>query len=104
MKLLLLSDAHANLPALDAVLSHATCDKVLFMGDVVDYSPFPFEVYSRLHQVRALRVLGNHDAAASFGFDCQEPPEMREASLLTREKISSKRMPKKGNAGQGVNY
>ncbi|MDG6908169.1 MAG: metallophosphoesterase family protein [Nitrososphaerota archaeon] len=101
MKALLISDVHANLPALDAVLNKISYDRVLFMGDAVDYGPFPFEVYSRLHQVRAIRVLGNHDAAASFGVDCQSTPEMHEASILTRNVITSKRMPKRAMQALG---
>jgi predicted phosphodiesterase len=95
MEVLLISDVHANLPALDAVLNQASYDEVLFMGDAVDYGPFPFEVYSRLKQIRATRVLGNHDAAASFGIDCQSSPQMHEASVLTREKITVRRMPRR---------
>lgn len=80
MKVLLISDVHANLPALDAVLSRASYDEVLFMGDAVDYGPFPFEVCSRLEPIRATRVLGNHDATASLGIDCRSSPLMHEAS------------------------
>lgn len=95
MKLLLISDVHANLPALDAVLNHLTYDKVLFMGDAVDYGPFPFEVYSRLHQIRAIRVLGDHDASASLGVKSHYTPEMMRASDLTRNLITLRRMPKR---------
>jgi len=95
MKVLLISDVHANLPALDAVLSRASYDEVLFMGDAVDYGPFPLEVCSRLEQLRATRVLGNHDVAASLGIDCRSSPLMHEASVLTREIITMRRMPRK---------
>ncbi len=101
MKILLISDVHANLPALDAVLSQASYDKVLFIGDAVDYGPFPFEVYSRLCQIKATRVLGEHDAAAAFGIDSQSPCEMLEASHLTREKITLARMPKRARQALG---
>lgn len=101
MRILLISDIHANLPALDAVLNHEYFDEVLFMGDAVGYGPFPFEVYSRLHQIRATRVLGNHDAAAAFGIDCKSSPEMYEASVITREVITSRRMPKRARQALG---
>lgn len=76
-------------------MNHASYDDVLFMGDAVDYGPFPFEVYSRLSQVRAKRVLGNHDVAAALGIDCRSNPQLREASVITRERITVPRMPKR---------
>jgi putative phosphoesterase len=101
MLVLLVSDVHGNLPALDAVLGAASYDKVLFMGDAVDYGPFPFEVYARLHQVGARRVLGNHDVAAAYGLDCRSRPEVHEASALTRERITVARMPKRARQALG---
>jgi len=95
MRVLLISDVHANLPALDEVLGTATYDDVLFMGDAVDYGPFPFEVYSRLSQVRAKRVVGNHDVAAALGMDCRSSPQLHEASVVTRERITVPRMPRR---------
>ena len=95
MEVLLISDVHSNLPALDAVLSKARYNDVLFMGDAVDYGPFPFEVYSRLRRIRAKRVLGNHDVAAAFGLDCQSSPRTHEAAVRTRERITFQRMPKR---------
>jgi len=95
MKVLLVSDVHSNLPALEAVLGKARYDDVLFMGDAVDYGPFPFEVYSKLKRIKAKRVLGNHDAAAAFGLDCRSSPRMREAAVRTRERITFQRMPRR---------
>ena len=95
MKVLLISDVHSNLPALDAVLGEARWDDVLFMGDAVDYGPFPFEVYSRLKRIRAKRVLGNHDVAAASGLDCRSSPRTHEAAVRTRERITFQRMPRR---------
>ncbi|MGH9370677.1 MAG: metallophosphoesterase family protein [Vicinamibacterales bacterium] len=67
MRYLLLSDIHANLDALDAVLVAATgeWDRVLVLGDLVGYGAQPNEV---IDQVRALNpfavIRGNHDKAA----------------------------------------
>ncbi|MDQ3938123.1 MAG: metallophosphatase family protein [Chloroflexota bacterium] len=65
MRIAVLSDIHANLPALDAVLqSLAPYDGVWQLGDVVGYGPQPDEVVARLIAEKAQGVRGNHDAAA----------------------------------------
>lgn len=67
MKLALLADVHANLPALDACLEHAReqgADRFALLGDLVGYGPHPGEVVERcrwLQQEGALIVRGNHD-------------------------------------------
>jgi len=66
MRHLVLSDVHANLPALDAVLAHARSrgfDDVVFLGDAVGYYPHAEPVVQRLIELAPqTRVLGNHDA------------------------------------------
>ena len=65
MRIAVLSDIHANLPALDAVLAAlGPVDAVWHLGDVVGYGPHPDEVVARLREVGAVGVRGNHDAAA----------------------------------------
>lgn len=67
MRYLVLSDLHANLPALDAVVKHARAqgyDDVMFLGDAVGYYPHAEEVVQRLIELNpSVRVLGNHDNA-----------------------------------------
>lgn len=94
MRILLLSDVHGNLSALNQILDNIAYDEVLFMGDVVDYGPFPFEVHSRLMQIEAKRVVGNHDVAAALGVDCGSTPNLRDASEHTRERITRVSMSK----------
>ena len=65
MRIAILSDIHANLPALDAVLAAlGPVDSVWQLGDVVGYGPHPDEVVARLEALGAVGVRGNHDAAA----------------------------------------
>lgn len=67
MKLALLADLHANLPALDACLEHAHdqgADRFAILGDLVGYGPHPIEVVERCRELAhagALIVRGNHD-------------------------------------------
>ncbi len=68
MRALVLSDIHANIVALDAVLAAApSVDEVWQLGDVVGYGPEPDAVVHRLRELGALGVRGNHDAAALGG-------------------------------------
>ncbi|MGK2964262.1 MAG: metallophosphoesterase family protein [Tepidiformaceae bacterium] len=67
MRVLLVSDIHSNLAALEAVLASpaaVSADAVWHMGDVVGYGPQPNEVVARLATLDAEGVLGNHDSAA----------------------------------------
>ena len=65
MRVAILSDIHANLPALQAVLAAlAPYDAVWHLGDVVGYGPEPDAVIERLRAEEALGVCGNHEAAA----------------------------------------
>jgi predicted phosphodiesterase len=63
----ILSDVHANIEALEAVLEAARAegaDRVLCLGDVVGYHADPDACVARLREVSALCVAGNHDRAA----------------------------------------
>jgi predicted phosphodiesterase len=65
MRVAVLSDIHANLTALDAVLeATGEVDAVWHLGDVVGYGPDPDAVVQRLAAIGAHGVRGNHDAAA----------------------------------------
>jgi len=67
MKLALLSDLHANMPAFEACLAHAReqgASRLAILGDLVGYGPHPTEVVERcreLEQQGAIVLRGNHD-------------------------------------------
>lgn len=64
MKVALIGDVHANLPALEAVLEHARqhgAEAIWNVGDFVGYGAFPDEVVSRLREERAVSIQGNYD-------------------------------------------
>ncbi len=66
MRLLLLSDIHANLEALDACLEAAPAhDRVVNLGDIVGYNASPNEVCERVRAMKCPVVRGNHDRACS---------------------------------------
>lgn len=63
MKILYVSDIHANYPALQAVVNHfhQPFDLVLNGGDTTVYGPFPNETINWLRENNALSILGNTD-------------------------------------------
>jgi predicted phosphodiesterase len=66
-RLAVISDVHANLEALDAVLGEVKGLDVLCLGDLVDYGANPNEVVERIRSQRIRTVMGNHDWAAVTG-------------------------------------
>jgi putative phosphoesterase len=85
MNTLILSDIHGNLPALEAVLEDAGhYDACLFLGDVVDYGPFPHECIAFLKKEMDVGVIGNHDNALAFDVDCGCRDDFRKFSHETR--------------------
>ena len=69
MRYLILSDIHANLDALQAVLQDAGrvgYDRALVLGDLVGYGAEPNEVVDRIRALDPLAIIrGNHDKVAS---------------------------------------
>jgi predicted phosphodiesterase len=90
MRIAVLSDIHANLQALEAVLADAgSVDAIWHLGDVVGYGPDPDDVVERLRSIGAQGVRGNHDAAACGGSEIDWfNPEARGAMEWTRAAIA----------------
>ncbi|MCJ7696703.1 MAG: metallophosphatase family protein [Anaerolineaceae bacterium] len=66
MRVLIISDIHSNIVALEAVLYECQdIDKVWCLGDIVGYGPNPNECIECLQGISDLTcIMGNHDAAA----------------------------------------
>ena len=68
MTVALLSDIHANLVALEAVLGDLPAVEAIWvMGDTVGYGPDPADTLALLRERRATLVAGNHDRAVATG-------------------------------------
>jgi predicted phosphodiesterase len=68
----LISDIHANLPALEAVLRHIDGARPVaatyHVGDLVGYAPWPNETVALLHDREIHGVAGNYDSTVAAGY------------------------------------
>lgn len=90
MRILIISDIHANLTALNTVLNAAgEFDAVWCLGDLVGYGPDPNECIEVVRGLPNLAcVIGNHDAAALDMIDTNSfNPEARDALAWTRKAL-----------------
>jgi predicted phosphodiesterase len=87
----LISDIHANLPALEAVLAAIGREKdlsgVYHLGDLVGYAPWPNEVVETLAQANIAGIAGNYDSTVASRYKhcgCKyEDPKQEELSHLS---------------------
>ena len=71
MRYVLISDIHANLPALEAVLADAKkvgSAPIYHLGDLVGYAPWPNETVARLREDRIPGVAGNYDSTVATDY------------------------------------
>ena len=92
MRVAVISDIHANLVALDAVLAAVgSIDALWQLGDVVGYGPDPNGVVERLATIGARGVAGNHDLAALGGPEIDWfNPDAKAAMEWTRARIDDR--------------
>ncbi len=90
MRVLILSDIHSNIEALEACLSSAPShDVVVNLGDVVGYGANPNEAVQRARELGGIVVRGNHDKAASGIMDLTDfNPLAGMAALWTRQQLT----------------
>ncbi len=93
MRYALISDIHANLPALQAVLAHIGAAPavagVFHLGDLVGYATSPDEVVTLIRERAIPGVAGNYDSTVATGHEhcgCRyEDPREEELSRLSYE-------------------
>ncbi|PYV85548.1 MAG: metallophosphoesterase [Acidobacteria bacterium] len=91
MRILLLSDIHSNLEALQACLAVAPpADVIVNLGDIVGYNASPNEVTTRVRELGGTFVRGNHDKVVT-GIDTVESfnPIAGLAALWNRDQLTS---------------
>jgi predicted phosphodiesterase len=90
MRALVLSDIHANLEALQAVLAAAGPFDVLWnLGDVVGYGASPNETVTLMRERAQFNVRGNHDRVCCGGSTLGFNPVARAAANWTREELTA---------------
>jgi predicted phosphodiesterase len=91
VRILLLSDIHANLEALEACLAAApSFDAVANLGDIVGYGASPNEVASRSRELGKIFVRGNHDKAATGVMSMDDfNPMAAAAALWTQQELTA---------------
>ncbi|HEY4961908.1 MAG TPA: metallophosphoesterase family protein [Terriglobales bacterium] len=82
MKIVVISDVHANLDALNALPEWG--DELWVLGDLVDYGPEPGEVVELIQARSKVVVRGNHDHAVGFGEDPRCTPRYLKMALETQ--------------------
>lgn len=93
MRYALISDIHANLHALDAVLAdidqRGDVDATYHLGDLVGYSAFPNEVVNLLRERAIAGIAGNYDSTVGTDYKhcgCKvETPQQEELAHLSYE-------------------
>jgi predicted phosphodiesterase len=90
VRVLLLSDIHSNLEALEACLGAAPrFDLVMNLGDIVGYGASPNEVIARSRGLGKFFVRGNHDKAVCGLIDIKDfNPVAALASAWTRDQLT----------------
>ncbi len=85
MRLALISDIHANLPALESVLADIDAhgvDGIWHLGDLVGYAPWPNEVVELIRARAIAGVAGNYDSTVASDYDhcgCKYEDPVQEA-------------------------
>ena len=94
MRIAVISDIHANLYALEAVLAEIDRDppdEIWCLGDTVGYGPHPNECCTLVRERSALTLVGNHDLVALGSADIGVEdfnPEAAAASVWTSEQLT----------------
>ncbi|MCB9430839.1 MAG: metallophosphoesterase family protein [Ardenticatenaceae bacterium] len=97
MKIAIITDVHANLPALEAALAAIAregCDQIIHLGDVIGIGPYPSECLELMLNVTQMEfVMGNHDEWFANGLPRPQPEWMSDGEVAhqrwTHEQLDS---------------
>ncbi|PDW01725.1 metallophosphoesterase family protein [Candidatus Viridilinea mediisalina] len=91
MRILLVSDIHSNIVALEAVLLDAgSFDQLWCLGDTIGYGPSPNECVDLMRHHAKFAISGNHDMACLGQIDLRDfNPDARNANLWNGEQLTA---------------
>ena len=100
MRIALISDIHANLPALEAVLADIDARDVFatwHLGDLVGYGPWPNETVDLIRQRQIAGVAGNYESTVATDYkhcgcryeDARQEELSHESYQWTREHVTA---------------
>ena len=91
MRILILSDIHSNVVALEAVLAAVgSFDDLWCLGDTIGYGPRPNECIEHMRALAKITITGNHDLASLEKIDLSDfNPAARAANLWNGEQLSA---------------
>jgi predicted phosphodiesterase len=85
MKIAVITDVHANLPALEAALASIQregCNAIYHTGDAIGIGPYPAECLDLLLSTPGIRcIMGNHDEWFAFGLPTPQPVWMSDGEV-----------------------
>lgn len=87
MKLLIVSDIHGNWTALQSVFdAEASFDRILCLGDLVDYGPEPAAcvTWAMQQHSKSILIQGNHDWGVAWKKDPRSSPPFRRLTAATQ--------------------
>ncbi|EFO80741.1 metallophosphoesterase [Oscillochloris trichoides DG-6] len=90
MRIVLLSDIHSNLVALEAVIDAAgSFDALWCIGDTIGYGPRPNECVELMRKHAQIAITGNHDLACLGRIDLRDfNPDARKANLWNGKQLT----------------
>jgi len=87
IQIAIISDIHANLPALKEVMKdihNRSIDQVYCLGDLVDFAPWNNEVIEYIKEYKIPCLLGNHDERIAFDLPIIPLPHHDEVETANR--------------------
>lgn len=90
MRIVVVSDIHSNLVALETVLADAgSFDQLWCLGDTIGYGPRPNECVALMRQHAAVAITGNHDLACLGKIDLRDfNPDARKANIWNGQQLA----------------
>lgn len=91
MRIVVVSDIHSNITALETVLAAAgSYDALWCLGDIIGYGPAPNQCIAAMMQYASVAISGNHDLACLGKIDLNDfNPDARKANIWNGKQLTA---------------